>query len=337
MLARYYRVTGERGLQCLPDAKLEEILSSDGVHWVDLQSSRPQEIRQWLEPLALHPLVHENLLESERSTHVACLNRATFFEFPVRPELSTELMPEAEDKAQFEHARRYYISVILRPNLLVTIHDGPIKAQERLFQLLTGGVTIIRGDVAGLVYEMLDALIDDSMLVTMHLRRSVASMSHQLDEHPEQVAPRDIMRLERRIEHLVNRCEDQLGVVRYLLAAEAKLPNGEIPREYFQELQTNLEQTARSARRLESRTDDLRLYLSMGVQNRSERRLAVLTMISAVFTPLTLIAGIYGMNFADMPELHYHYAYPATLLAMLVIAVGMLAFFYVRGWFRFGD
>ena len=63
-------------------------------------------------------------------------------------------------------------------------------------------------------------------------------------------------------------------------------------------------------------------------------RLQILTVISAVFLPLTLLAGIYGMNFDNMPELHAAFGYPAVLGAMAVIAAVMLLIFYWRGWFK---
>jgi magnesium transporter len=59
----------------------------------------------------------------------------------------------------------------------------------------------------------------------------------------------------------------------------------------------------------------------------------VLTIISTVFIPLTFIVGVYGMNFAFMPELHYRYAYPVTWGVMLLIAGGMLIYFKRKGWF----
>jgi magnesium transporter len=62
--------------------------------------------------------------------------------------------------------------------------------------------------------------------------------------------------------------------------------------------------------------------------------LRVLTVISAIFLPLTLLAGIYGMNFQHMPELDDPYSYYVILGLMFVIALGMLLFFYRRGWFK---
>jgi len=48
--------------------------------------------------------------------------------------------------------------------------------------------------------------------------------------------------------------------------------------------------------------------------------------------PLTFIAGVYGMNFENMPELHSRYGYYAVWVFMIVVAFGMLGFFWRRGW-----
>jgi hypothetical protein len=58
----------------------------------------------------------------------------------------------------------------------------------------------------------------------------------------------------------------------------------------------------------------------------------VLTIMSSVFVPLTFMAGIYGMNFENMPELSFRWAYPVLLFAMLGTAGAMLWFFRRRGW-----
>ena len=55
-------------------------------------------------------------------------------------------------------------------------------------------------------------------------------------------------------------------------------------------------------------------------------------MASVVFLPATLLAGIYGMNFDHMPELHQALAYPIVLGAMLVVMVGPLIWMRRRGW-----
>ncbi|HJU93837.1 MAG TPA: CorA family divalent cation transporter, partial [Pyrinomonadaceae bacterium] len=75
----------------------------------------------------------------------------------------------------------------------------------------------------------------------------------------------------------------------------------------------------------------LEAYLSV-VSNRLNEIMKVLTIFSAIMLPLTFIAGVYGMNFDNMPELRSRYGYFAVLLIMVVVAVGMLLFFKRRGW-----
>jgi magnesium transporter len=73
------------------------------------------------------------------------------------------------------------------------------------------------------------------------------------------------------------------------------------------------------------------LYLS-SVSNRMNEVMKVLTIIATIFMPLGFLAGVYGMNFRHMPELDWRWGYPAVLLAMLLAAVGMLAYFKKRRW-----
>src|SRR5690349_23730611 len=75
----------------------------------------------------------------------------------------------------------------------------------------------------------------------------------------------------------------------------------------------------------------LEAYLSV-VSNRLNEIMKVLTIFSAVMLPLTFIAGVYGMNFENMPELHSRYGYYAVWGIMAMVAIGMLLFFKRRGW-----
>lgn len=78
-------------------------------------------------------------------------------------------------------------------------------------------------------------------------------------------------------------------------------------------------------------TNLMNLYLSLSSQ-RTNEAMRVLTVFSAFFLPLTFIAGIYGMNFNYMPELTWKLGYPVALVSMLVISVGIFAWFKRKGW-----
>ena len=65
---------------------------------------------------------------------------------------------------------------------------------------------------------------------------------------------------------------------------------------------------------------------------RTNEIMRVLTVVTSIFIPLTFIAGVYGMNFAHMPELAEPYGYGACLLLMLIVAVGQILYFKKRHW-----
>jgi magnesium transporter len=82
------------------------------------------------------------------------------------------------------------------------------------------------------------------------------------------------------------------------------------------------------------RLQELQQQHLMDQQELTASRMRVLTVVSVIFLPLTLIAGIYGMNFQNMPELDEHYAYYIVVSVMVLLGAGMLTLFYRRGWFR---
>lgn len=73
-------------------------------------------------------------------------------------------------------------------------------------------------------------------------------------------------------------------------------------------------------------------YISI-TSHQLNNTMRVLTVITAVFVPLSFLAGVYGMNFEHMPELHFRYAYYVLIAAMILISVGLITFFKRKQWF----
>ena len=69
------------------------------------------------------------------------------------------------------------------------------------------------------------------------------------------------------------------------------------------------------------------------VSNRMNEVMKVLTIMATIFIPLTFIAGIYGMNFKNMPELDFKFGYPIVIGINIMIAVVMIIFFKRKKWF----
>ena len=83
-------------------------------------------------------------------------------------------------------------------------------------------------------------------------------------------------------------------------------------------------------------TSALDAYLSVQ-SNRMNEVMKTLTLISTIMLPLTFIAGVYGMNFDNMPELHWSWGYPFALLLMAGVGTGILLYFRHKGWIGSGD
>ena len=73
------------------------------------------------------------------------------------------------------------------------------------------------------------------------------------------------------------------------------------------------------------------LYLSI-ISNRMNEVMKVLTIIATIFIPISFIAGVYGMNFTHMPELHWRWGYPAVWAIILAVVAGMLVYFRRKRW-----
>ena len=72
-------------------------------------------------------------------------------------------------------------------------------------------------------------------------------------------------------------------------------------------------------------------YLSLS-SNRMNEIMKVLTIIATVFIPMTFVAGVYGMNFEEMPELHWRYGYGICWVVMIAIGVSLVVYFRRKRW-----
>lgn len=104
---------------------------------------------------------------------------------------------------------------------------------------------------------------------------------------------------------------------------------------YFTDIYDHLIKLADLIESNRDMTADIRdNYISV-TSNRTNNIMMLLTIVTSIFIPLTFIAGIYGMNFENMPELSWHYGYFIILGVMFLIGVMMLLWFMKKGWLNF--
>ncbi|OYV40665.1 MAG: magnesium transporter CorA, partial [Rhodospirillales bacterium 20-64-7] len=127
--------------------------------------------------------------------------------------------------------------------------------------------------------------------------------------------------------------DSQLGVARiapYVQGTATWLPKSVVNR--LKSLQKDISSLNEFSTHLTDKVQFL-LDATLGLINIAQNGLIkVLTIVSIVGIPPTLIAGIYGMNFKDMPELSWAYGYPYAWALMIVTAIAPLLFFRIKGW-----
>ena len=208
-----------------------------------------------------------------------------------------------------------------------------MTAISDLARRLTGRIRLKSATTSALVYQVIGRLTVENFIAFTACRQKHDALSKQLIEDSGSVAPEDIFALRRQITNIGDANEDHAFCVDVLQKVESTAFSAGDQLEHLQELDRSLGRNQRSMDRLEENVKELHQQFLLAIQDRTGNRLKILTILSAVFLPLTLIAGIYGMNFEHMPELGVRHGYYVVLGFMALVGIGMLGFFYRKGWF----
>jgi magnesium transporter len=228
------------------------------------------------------------------------------------------------------------VSVFVGERFVLTIQERHSTKLDAVLGRLRHGEGVIRKESPGyLAYAVLDAVIDGYFPV-------VETMGDQLDEleHRVLTEPNDRLLSE------VNRIRRELLLLRRALWPMREMVNMLVrdPTPFIDlEIQVYLHDCYDHCIQLLDVVESYRelcggltaTYLS-AVGNRTNEVMKVLTMIASIFIPLSFLAGLYGMNFRYMPELSVPWAYPTLLGVMAAVVIGMVSFFWHRGWIGSG-
>ena len=315
-----YRIGDGNGLERVePDQAAKGLSDATSCLWIDIEQPSVDGLRDLLAPLDLHPLVFESCLEPAASPPLAPYKKCLFIRVPVQ---------QGRD-----HPDIGFLCVIGLSNAIVTVHASPAPALAKLADDFS---TTMRFHVAGaptVLYHIVDRLIDEDMAFALAARRRIEALAEKLENGSSSILIDELRALKRLIEHLADTFEDQRFSVTSLQTVEMDLFDISKLHMHFRDSLAHLEYALTSVDRQQTHLAELHQHHLLNLQDRTNRRLKVLTILSAIFMPLTLIAGIYGMNFRHMPELNWVYAYPTVLIAMLIVAGLLLWNFLRRGWF----
>ncbi len=223
------------------------------------------------------------------------------------------------------------LALFLGANYIVTTHDVPMKSISSMLDRVRQDERVMRRGADFFAHDIIDSLVDNIMPTIDEMdERSIAIEAEALHE-PKRETLVSIMHLKRSILALTRITIPQREVVNRLSRGEYALIS-ERAQIYYRNIYDHLVRIEMLARDLRDMAESaLNTYLS-SVSNRMNEVMKLLTLIATIFIPLTFIAGIYGMNFANMPELEWRYGYFAVLIAMAVIGVSLIIYFRRKRW-----
>jgi magnesium transporter len=224
------------------------------------------------------------------------------------------------------------VSLVVGPGWVITFeeHPGDVFDPVRT-RIHAEGSQLRRGGADFLAYALVDAVVDGYLPVMDGLADTLEELEEQAIGSPE---PETLARIHsaRRLLLLLERVLRQQRDALIALAHGEDGVFGETVQPYLRDVQDHAIHVLDSIETFREMTVGLMdIYLS-SVSNRTNDVMKTLTIIASTFIPLSFIAGVYGMNFKYMPELHWRFGYAGAWLLMLSLALSMLFWFRRRGW-----
>jgi len=296
--------------------------NSNTITWLNLNGlNHIKEIETLGKHFNLHPLVLEDIVNTSQRPKIDDYDDYIF--------LVIKMMYYNDN----EEIVSEQVSFILGEDYVLTFQEaeGDVfdSLRERLRQA-KGRIRSLGADY--LLYALIDSLVDHYYAIIETMGNKIEELEDELFEGATkdqittqiQTLKREILKIRRAIfplREIINRIEK----------TESKLIDQTTQR-YFSDVYDHVIQV----------TENIDIYREMiwslmdmymtTISNRMNEVMKVLTIIATIFIPLTFIAGIYGMNFENMPELHTKYGYHIVWAVMIVTFAGMMYYFKRKKW-----
>lgn len=300
----------------------QESLPDNGLIWVDIERDNAQNWDAWAEPLLGVPIDAEHVADSLNPTHPSFFDGTADYDMLVFEGLGprAEPLPLATRTSTFFMFRRVLVSVRAPDSISLSqtrqrLLDGRLKPPPTPLML---------------ALLIVDAMVDRFLGIRESLDRYFTQLQDDLFETDQTSRDwRELMRGRREARRLEALCQDQLEALDAWRRGSRFDWNSKTEvrlRDVYEHVDRVMHHAAGQERDLEAA---IQLHFSV-MAHRTNKVMQVLTVLSAIFFPLTFIAGVYGMNFENMPELHWRYGYAGVLGLMAVIVVAMLVYFRRR-------
>ena len=320
----FVRPDGQVARDLTPSQMAEAIASPGGLLWVDLQASDAAEARAILEGVfSFHHLAVDD-----------CLNR--HIDTPKIDDYGEYLFVISQGirfHARAERLETTELDIFLGPNYVVSFHSHPLAAVEEVRRRAAEHGPLAGRGADFLVHALLDALVDQFQPVVAEMDQAVDALEEAVLANPQQRLLHDMLLLKRNAQRLRRTLLPQRDAVNRFARGEFPRLVSEETHIYFRDIYDHVVRVEDMVESLRDLTESvLGTYLS-AVNNRMNEVMKVLSIVATIILPLTLISGIYGTNFENIPELGWQWGYFGILGAMAAVALGLVIFFRFRQWF----
>ncbi|GAB4438651.1 MAG: magnesium/cobalt transporter CorA [Chloroflexi bacterium OHK40] len=295
--------------------------------WLDLEAPDGAEVALLHEEFGFHPLAIEDAVRDHERPKVdayAGYYLIVFYSAAYRPpdEASTEREPQIDLRQ---------LSIFAGKNFIVTIRRRPISQVAETLARWHAPDSPLGYSVSGVLHALLDAIVDDYFSLMDQVVDWIEELEDTIFSRFRTGAIEEIFGLKKDLLLLRRVVAPERDVLNVLLRQEAPIfrPTELI---YLQDVYDHIVRVTDSIDSYrELLSSALDSYLSLQ-SNQLNQLVKTLTLSSIILMACSLIAGIYGMNFAYMPELSWRWGYPFALGLMLVTGIALGAFFRSRKW-----
>lgn len=299
--------------------------SKKGLLWVDV-SETTEEDRHFLEQdLHLHHLAVEDCVSC--NIHPPKIDNFDDYLFIVVHGINHVVESDTVDTAE--------VGLFLGKNFVISNHNYPLYSVGHIQQTIEENDRLLRRGPDFLVHAIIDTLIDNVMPTIDRMTDFAEQIEEEVIHRPQQNVLDAIMKLKRSSLKVHRVMAPQRDVLNRLSRGEFTIIKKEA-QIFYRDIFDHVVRIEDLNQSLLDRADNaLATYLS-SVANKQNETMRVLSIVATIFLPLTLLAGIYGMNFDNMPELHWWWGYFMVLGIIGFVILVLVWRFWASGWFAWG-
>ncbi len=303
-------------------SQCSELLGTGTVKWISIAGIHQTDTIEKLgATFGIHPLALEDMVNVDQRPKIEDFDDYIFIV------MKTHHYDDATGEVSVEQ-----VSLVVTRDCVITLQekDDPIfdKIRDRI-RTFKGKARKMGVDY--LTYALIDAMVDSYFVILDKMGEDIEKLQNDLVDNPTPDTLGDIHRMKRNMLFVRRSVWPLREVIGALRKGESELMGEQIDI-YLMDVYDHTIQVIDTVETLRDMVSGmLDIYLS-SMSNKMNEIMKVLTIIATIFIPLSFVAGVYGMNFKEMPELDWSLGYPLVLIGMTAVGVAMLLWFRKKRW-----